>query len=215
MNRILFFLSGSDYSSYHTSDQNYEKFFSAYFSKNGVVPDGYCFADVANLPSIWDINRDFTFLTDGYEGYYRFGEFTGHNFYASVNLLSSEKNIVRLDVERTVGEKIGTGFAFAGQQFSLSQNAQLKWSGLFASKDFLTYPINVSNIDDTDGYDILDASAVTAMYLAGVTVVRQALDNGNSVKVQIRNCDSLQNLDDIIDANFNSSDAIRLKYRIS
>lgn len=75
--------------------------------------------------------------------------------------------------------------ADSGNHFSLSLPAQIKWAGLHAAKDAMTYPIVVPLADDSGTYSIADAATVTSMFQAAVAAVHGVLDAGTTSKTTI------------------------------
>ena len=100
------------------------------------------------------------------------------------DLLDLKRSLV-LSIDGEVERRIGEGFEYASKTFSLSGNAQIKWSGLYSARTSLDYPLVVCNIDDTDTYSIADAAEVATIYELIVDRVRTLLDQATTAKTNI------------------------------
>lgn len=206
--KTLFYLKDGKYIDLFLSDQKYREFLSS------INYDGYCFLYTSSLPKRWLLDRDIKFLTDGYSGTYSSNGLDGVNIFAYVENLSAEKATVYSYIDGLTSSIIASGFNYSGKTFSLSQNAQLKWSALFLSKDLQSYPVIVQNIDDSDGYLIDSAEVVTEMYMIGSSVVRNALDYANTKKSLVKQVSSKQELIDVASSIFDSATLAKLNKEI-
>ena len=76
--------------------------------------------------------------------------------------------------------------ADSGNMFSLSLSAQVKWTGLYAARDTMAYPLTVPLQDDSGVYNVADANEVAAMYAKAVSTINTKLAAGVVVKSQIK-----------------------------
>ena len=103
------------------------------------------------------------------------------------------------EIDNRTGELIATGFIYATKTFSLSLNAQINISALNQSRDELTYPINYNTIDDSDIYNVTDATDLHNMYLTALNTKKGHLDAGTALKDQIRAAADKPAVDAVID----------------
>lgn len=96
---------------------------------------------------------------------------------------------------------IDAGFVFEGKTFSLSQQAQTTYTGLYAvrAEPVLVYPVQVNTRDDEATHELADADAVRAFYLTAVGTYRGRLDAGTVLKDQIRAATTRAELDAVVD----------------
>ena len=92
------------------------------------------------------------------------------------------RTIAAVDAKAEDNITNGPGFLHASLYFSLSIPAQVKWTGLYNSRDTITYPFSVPTKDDLSYYQIADAAEVATMYAAAFEVVSSELDEANVVK---------------------------------
>ena len=107
-----------------------------------------------------------------------------------------EKN---LDIDLRSALLIEDGFTYQGKAFSLSTNAQINISALNQTRNDLTYPVTYNTIDDTDTYDVVDAADMNAMYMAALAAKKAVLDGGTSLKTQVRQATTKEEVDAVID----------------
>ena len=92
------------------------------------------------------------------------------------------------EINERTGELIALGYSYSGLQFPLSDHAQTNLLGIYTVKEFLTYPIEWNNINDTAVYNITDATAVTNIFLTALSTKKASLDSGTALKQQIEAC---------------------------
>jgi hypothetical protein len=104
-------------------------------------------------------------------------------------------------IDRRTGELISLGFPYASKQFSLSAGAQTNILALDNTKDdpALQYPIKYNTKDDTDTYDIIDATDLHNMYLTALATKKGHLDSGTALKDQVRAAVDEAGVDSVID----------------
>ena len=85
-------------------------------------------------------------------------------------------------------EKIKLGFSYASKVFSLSANAQTNILALDNTKDdpALSYPIGYSTKDDSEHYDVVDATDLHNMYLTALATKKSWVDSGTVLKDAVR-----------------------------
>lgn len=99
---------------------------------------------------------------------------------------------------------IAQGFLWGNEVFSLSTNAQLKWTGLrlalqtgdLGPQDF---PMTVANKSDSLQYLIADKFEAENMYKTAVGTVKAHIGSGEALKQQIRDATTKAALDLVID----------------
>ena len=212
MRKVLFYNSaeyGLEY--YYNSKHDYRRFETRFPSNfNGRTVDGYHILDADKLPNVFDVKKDFVVITDGYAGYHSLytdeyrSTYLGYNMFVVPSTIEPLKRLAYNAVDQKTGLQFEQGFEFAGMTFSLSQNAQIKWSGLYNSRHMQAYPLIASNIDDSDGYIINSAAEVEAIYQTAVNKVRELLDNGRIIKEEIRAYTSKQQLKNYADTHLSS-----------
>ena len=102
-------------------------------------------------------------------------------------------------VDQRSQELIAQGYTHDGVTLSLSDTAQVKWLGFFVARDLLTYPRDVSSIDNKDTLTVESAAEVEAIYGGMVSRVADILDRGTSLKQRIANAKTNVQLDAIVD----------------
>lgn len=114
----------------------------------------------------------------------------------SLPAYKKEKN---LDIDLRSALLIEDGFTYQGKAFSLSTNAQINISALNQTRNDLTYPVTYNTIDDIDTYDVVDAADMNAMYMAALATKKAVLDGGTSLKTQVRQATTKEEVDAVID----------------
>lgn len=114
----------------------------------------------------------------------------------SLPAYKKEKN---LDIDLRSALLIEDGFTYQGKVFSLSTNAQINISALNQTRNDLTYPVTYNTIDDIDTYDVVDAADMNAMYMAALATKKAVLDGGTSLKTQVRQATTKEEVDAVID----------------
>ena len=102
--------------------------------------------------------------------------------------LQEYKDLRFKEIDERTEEKIKLGFSYAGKVFSLSANAQTNILALDNTKDdpALSYPIGYSTIDDSEHYDVVDATDLHNMYLTALATKKAWVDSGTTLKDAVR-----------------------------
>lgn len=116
-----------------------------------------------------------------------------------LTILSELKEFRYDQIDQRTGELISAGYTYATKQFSLSQNAQLNLTGADNARTDLTYPVTWNSIDDTDTYDVTDATDLHNMYLTALGTKKAHLDSGTALKDQIRAAVDIPAVDAVVD----------------
>lgn len=116
--------------------------------------------------------------------------------------LEQKKKQMILDIDTRTREIINEGFEFDGNTFSLSPNAQNMFTGvsLAIQKGFLTesdFPYEITTLDDK-AYMLSWANADTFFGLV-LFHISQRLATGRSIKVQVINATTIEELNSIVD----------------
>jgi len=128
------------------------------------------------------------------------GDGTDISHYSQVVDLKGLKTKRLLEIDGKTSLLIAQGVGYGGKQFSLSAYAQTNWIGMFTAKDYLTYPITISTLNDANGtYDLATSTDVTYFYLAAVAKVKEHLDSGRNLKELINNAVTESAINGIID----------------
>lgn len=117
-----------------------------------------------------------------------------HNI-VDINQLKINKN---LEIDKKTSDLISVGFTFNGNVFSMSSDAQRNWMGLKQFSSSLSFPINVSTIDD--GEYSLKLSDLDTFVLTAIGTVQTHIDSGRALKVAVKNATTVAELDAIVDA---------------
>lgn len=122
-----------------------------------------------------------------------------------VELTDAEKlainiHLKNLAIDNHTKELIELGFLFAGNQFSLSKEAQLNATGLKIAGDglIITYPLQITTLSDA-GFDLVDLTSLNGWYMTGLGTKKARLDSGRALKLQCNACTTQAELDLIID----------------
>lgn len=113
--------------------------------------------------------------------------------------LDEYKSMKINEIDDRTGELIAQGFVYATKTFSLSKNAQTNLLGLKLNKDVLTYPKRWNNIDDTDFYDITDATDAENFHLSAMNTWTGHVDSGTTLKDSVRAATDKAGVDAVVD----------------
>ena len=104
-------------------------------------------------------------------------------------------------IDKKTEDLISNGYTFAGERFSLSEDAQTNILALYATKDdpILTYPVTFNTLNDLSYYEAADASIISAMYYAALATKKGYLDSGTALKNQVRSAATINEVDLILD----------------
>lgn len=103
--------------------------------------------------------------------------------------------IIAIDAKTTA--IIRAGFDFDGNHFSLSISAQQNWTGLFVFKDFLSWPMGITN-DANATYD-LTLENLVPFVLSGAAIVQTAVGTGRALKIAVDAAANQAALDAVVD----------------
>lgn len=85
-------------------------------------------------------------------------------------------------INQETDEKILNGFVYDGAEFYLTTENQTNFANLFIARDFLEYPQQVKT---KDGFMQIDnVEEVSGFYLAGVTYIKECLEEGWKQKAE-------------------------------
>lgn len=122
---------------------------------------------------------------------------TYSNWEVNINLTENKKKRIK-EVDRRTQEIISNGFTFDSNQFSLSIEAQINWSGLVTLESLLTWPMTITT--KVDGSYLLAQSDLLYFIGTGKTVITTTLDSGRTLKISINNATTQAELDAIVDS---------------
>lgn len=111
--------------------------------------------------------------------------------------LANAKAAKVLGIDRRTREIIALGFAFDGQHFSLSAQAQTNWLGLISLQALFTWPVNVTTNTDT-AYSLEQAS-LPAFVGTGCATIGAAIGSGRALKIAANAAASKDELDAVVD----------------
>jgi len=98
----------------------------------------------------------------------------------------AEYKAFRIDeIDSKTNDLIALGYVYQGYTFPLSQNGQINLLGMITTKDYLPYPINLNNINDTAVYQIQNATDLSNLYMTALATKKAILDSGTALKQQI------------------------------
>ena len=100
-------------------------------------------------------------------------------------------------------ELIADGFespASSGDIFSLSAEAQRKMNEYMTETAGLSYPVDVTTLDDGKNVALADAAAVGAWHLIAVETVRGHVDSGMTLKDSVRAAANIAAVDAVVDS---------------
>lgn len=111
--------------------------------------------------------------------------------------LSEAKKGRLSEVDTKTVQLISGGFTFDGNQFSLSQAAQINWVGLKSLKSLMAWPVNITTLNDGE-YALAQAN-LDSFIGTGKFVVQSHLDSGRALKSQILATTTIAELDAVED----------------
>lgn len=112
--------------------------------------------------------------------------------------LADKKVTKVLAVDKRTRAIIAGGFAFDGQRFSLSQQAQTNWLGLAALHSAFTWPMGITTNDDTS-YS-LELENLSAFIGSASAVIATAVGTGRALKISINTSTTQEELDAVVDS---------------
>lgn len=118
--------------------------------------------------------------------------------------LSEVKAAKIATIDAKTSRLIRSGFAYDGEHFSMSENAQTNWVGLAAANanGMLSFPFPVSTADE--GVYVLE-SEFDFLAFMGACLTYQVdpsapLASGRALKAQVNACETIAEVDAIVDA---------------
>lgn len=111
--------------------------------------------------------------------------------------LDDNKAAKILAIDSKTRDIIAKGFAYDGQQFSLSMQAQTNWLGLATLQSLLTFPIGITTAANTTY--TLDQANVMAFIAQGVQVIKDAVGSGRFLKIAVNAAQTQVDLDAVVD----------------
>ena len=114
----------------------------------------------------------------------------------SINLEENKAALIRKIDEKTQ-YLISQGFSFDGQQFSLSEPAQINWLGLKTLQDAITWPMEIT----TKGDGVYSLSEQNLIYFLGTgkAVIQGHIDSGRDLKIAIIEATTQAELSAVVD----------------
>lgn len=102
--------------------------------------------------------------------------------------LSEYKDVRYNEIDDRTEERILLGFGYQGKVFSMSSTAQTNILALDNTRNdpAMSYPVRYSTLDDSDHYDVLDATDLHNMYLTALGTKKAWVDSGTSLKDAVR-----------------------------
>ncbi len=113
--------------------------------------------------------------------------------------VSSYKAFLIESIDIKTGILIREGFAYGNKTFSLSENAQNNLLGTVIKKDALTYPLDWSTKDDSEVYQIADATEMDTFFMSALGTKKAYQDSGTALKVSVQACTTIAELEAIVD----------------
>jgi hypothetical protein len=106
-------------------------------------------------------------------------------------------------VDARTRELIGGGFEYpvtSGQFFSLSAEAQRKWTAMYTARNLVSYPVFVVTADEQTTVELSEATDVQDFFTQMVNTVREHIDTGRVLKNTLRDLSTVTEYD-IIDGS--------------
>jgi hypothetical protein len=103
------------------------------------------------------------------------------------------------DIDTKTGELIAQGFTYTTKVFSMSENAQNNLLGTYSAKELLTYPFPWNTKDDSETYQIADATEMATFFMTALAFKKAQQDSGTVLKGQVRDAVDIADVDLIID----------------
>jgi len=99
------------------------------------------------------------------------------------------------EIDAKTSDLILKGFTYDGNEFSMSDHAQINWADLMVAgtAELLTYPVAIST-DDNGTYDITDLDHLKAFFTAMLTRKEWCLSSGRDLKDEVDACTDIQEL---------------------
>lgn len=157
------------------------------------TPDVVAVADITGYLS----NRRWTSV--GRDQYNSWVEAQARAAQTALQALSNAKTRAMSRIDARTDDLIAAGFVVGGKTFSASDAAQMKWLGMYASKDALSYPVTVPTVDDSSFVTLVDAADVVTYYTALLSHVQSTLASGIVLKAQVTEATDLAGVAAVVD----------------
>ncbi len=103
------------------------------------------------------------------------------------------------EIDARTGALIAPGFPYASKIFSMSENAQNNLLGTYSTKELLAYPFKWGVKNDSEVYEIQDATEMATFFLAALTFKKGHQDSGADLKALITAAVDINAVNAIID----------------
>lgn len=127
------------------------------------------------------------------------GTFTRPTPYANAGTLENAQQIAFAVIDARTDAIFLTGFEFAGNRYSLTNEAQSRFIAMLVAKDILSYPIQYNSLDDTYRLDIEDAAMLVQFIMTAMATARAYLDSGTQLKSAVRVATTIAEVAAIVD----------------
>jgi len=114
-------------------------------------------------------------------------------------LLEALKVQRRKEIDKRTTELVADGFEFAGITFSASVESQARIMACVIAGANAPFPIRWMSKDDTEYYDVEDADTMAAFYATGLGTLKDKIDLGTNLKIQINAATSVEMVNSIED----------------
>lgn len=196
--KLLFYHSPENgLESFSNSDNDYTNVFSKYshvFKEKNV--DGYCLVDSKSLPSTFDVNKDFSIIRDGYQGY---GS-DQYNIYVYYDQRKHIKATLFKYINDITKNKIEQGFYYRNNCFSLSPSSQSKYHFMYNLRATLEYPVYIQNADNTGHITLSGIEDVAEYYQSAASAFMAIINEDSRVKQEIVNAANNKHLLEVIES---------------
>ena len=81
----------------------------------------------------------------------------------------------------------------------MSENAQNNLLGAYTAKELVPYPFGWNTKDDSETYQIADATEMTTFFMTALGFKKAQQDSGTDLKTQVRNAIDIASVDAVID----------------
>jgi hypothetical protein len=97
-------------------------------------------------------------------------------------------------IEQRSGELIQAGFSFEQVIFSLTQEAQIRYTTMMMLADMLPYPLGINSLDDSYCLYLQNGDHTRMFCMAALSYVKLIVDSGTIQKDRVRAMDSADEL---------------------
>ena len=102
-------------------------------------------------------------------------------------------------IDKRTGALISAGFPYNSKVFSMSENAQNNLLGTYSARDLLTYPFSWNTKDDSETYQIADATEMATFFMSALAFKKGHQDSGTDLKTQVRDAVDIAAVNAIVD----------------